>query len=419
MGRQPLPTNTILGVGTDQYRIDTVLGPGGFGVTYLARDLRTGREVAVKEYFPAEFAYREGSTTVRPSTHGTSQSHFDQGKRHFLAEASTLAKFRHPHIVRVLNLFEQFVTAYMVLEFEEGQSLKSWLRTLGRRPSQADLDALLGPLLDALVQVHSKGMFHRDIAPDNIIVRPAGDPVLIDFGAARNFVREHSFTLGPVVKHGYSPPEQYTRDTRLQGAWSDIYSLSATIYAALMGKPPEEASRRQLNDTALPVSRHLEPARRALYRPSFIAAVDAGLQLRPKDRPQTAEDFRRLVLGEEAQSRRIASRLSGSGASRLSSDRPAAASLAPASRASEPADRPLPPPGVLPKGGAPDDAYPESAARTAGLAALAVATLAAVLFLMLGGIGHPAGMATVMLVCGSLVVAGLERLLAVTRSSPA
>ena len=140
MGCQPLPTNTILGNGSDQYRIDTVLGPGGFGVTYLARDLRFERDVAIKEYFPAEFAYRDGSTTIRSSTRGNNQNFFEQGKRHFLDEARTLAKFRHEHIVRVLNLFEQFNTAYMVLEFEEGQSLKAWLRALGHQPGHG-----LGP----------------------------------------------------------------------------------------------------------------------------------------------------------------------------------------------------------------------------------------------------------------------------------
>lgn len=439
MGRQPLPTDTILGNGSDQYRIDTVLGPGGFGVTYLARDLRFDRDVAIKEYFPAEFAYRDGSTTIRSSTRGNQQNYFEQGKRHFLDEARTLAKFRHEHIVRVLNLFEQFNTAYMVLEFEEGQSLKAWLRSLGHRPSQADLDNILDPLLDALDVVHAKGMFHRDIAPDNIIVRPSGKPVLIDFGAARHFVREHSHTIGAIVKHGYSPPEQYTLDTKLQGAWSDIYALSATIYSAMMGVAPDEASRRQLNDTLLPVEQHLDPGAREFYRPSFYAALNAGLELKPKDRPQSIAAFRAILKGTELPAAHERSQPSSREVSR-----PRAAAIAGAvpsvdrenvgpSRvnafAGAPSLRPLPAqavaavssPGV--RVAAPFEVveavganYPEREARLASLAALAVAGLSALAFLWIGGIDHPGGLAAAMLVCASLVATGVERAVAVSRA---
>lgn len=429
MGRQPLPTNTILGNGSDQYRIDTVLSPGGFGVTYLARDVRFDREVAIKEYFPAEFAYRDGSTTIRASTRGSQQNYFEQGKRHFLDEARTLAKFRHEHIVRVLNLFEQFNTAYMVLEFEEGQSFTSWLKSLGRRPTQAEIDGVLAPLLAALDVVHAKGIFHRDIAPDNIIVRPSGKPVLIDFGAARNFVREHSHTIGAIVKHGYSPPEQYTLDTRLQGAWSDIYSLSATIYSALMGVLPDEASSRQIDDKLLPVEGRLEPSLRGRYRPSLFEALNAGLALKPKDRPQTVAEFRAILdasleargadvaifRAERRQPELVSVRAGGrlsvlesnaeqvgrTRASALGGGAPSAAPAAVAAPAYVPAD----------------SSYPEPAARAAGVVALAVAAVAAAVFLVIGGIGHPGGLAAAMLLCAGLVATGIERTLAVARAS--
>lgn len=127
MGRQPLPINTILGNGSDQYRIDTVIGPGGFGVPCLARDRRFGRDLVIKEHFPAEFACRKESTTIRSPMRGDQQSCFEQGGHHFLSDARTPAKSRHDHIVRVLNPFEQLDTADMVLEFQEGQSLESWL----------------------------------------------------------------------------------------------------------------------------------------------------------------------------------------------------------------------------------------------------------------------------------------------------
>ena len=433
MGRQPLPTNTILGNGSDQYRIDTVLGPGGFGVTYLARDLRFDRDVAIKEYFPAEFAYRDGSTTIRSSTRGNGQNFFEQGKRHFLDEARTLAKFRHEHIVRVLNLFEQFNTAYMVLEFEEGQSLKSWLGSLGHRPSQAELDEILEPLLSALEVVHAKGMFHRDIAPDNIIIRPNGKPVLIDFGAARRFVREHSHTIGAIVKHGYSPPEQYTLDTKLQGAWSDIYALSATLYAALVGAPPEEASRRQLSDTLLPVEARIDAFRRDFYRPSFYAALNAGLALKPRERPQTIQDFRDILhngngavheaelavvadavgahrdLPREPARASTFSRISDLGAS-LRPQAPIAAfesSAVPARLAQD--DH------ALPQRAGQEASYPEMTSRVAAIASLLVAGIAAGSFLWIGGIEHPGGLAAATLVCAGVIGVGVERTVALAR----
>ncbi len=443
MGRQPLPSDTILGNGSDQYRIDTVLGPGGFGVTYLARDLRFERDVAIKEYFPAEFAYREGTTTIRSSTRGGQHDYFEQGKRHFIDEARTLGKFRHEHIVRVLNLFEQFNTAYMVLEFEEGQSFKHWLRSLGRRPTQAELDRILEPMLQTLDVIHGKGMFHRDIAPDNIIVRPNGQPVLIDFGAARNFVRESSFTVGAIVKHGYSPPEQYTLDTKLQGAWSDIYSLSATMYFAVMGEAPAEASSRQINDTTLPIEDHLDGYHRGLYRPSFIAALNAGLILRPNDRPATVAALRAvleepLVRALPAVARRTiaeskrgrvsdaATRGEHAGGTVLRSVRAEApiAERSVSSRRSVPRSAIVAEPSVEAPAAVVSDvtsaqsAYSEPAARAAGIVALVVAALSALGFLMIGGIDHPGGLAAAMLACAGLVATGLERAVAVARVEP-
>ncbi len=439
MGRQPLPTDTIIGNGTDQYRIDTVLGPGGFGVTYLARDLRFERDVAIKEYFPADFAYREDSSSIRTTAGSGQKDFFEEGKRYFLEEARTLGKFRHPNIVRVLNLFEQFNTAYMVLEFEEGQSLKHWLRQLGRRPTQDEIDRILEPMLDALDLIHSKGMFHRDIAPDNIIIRPTGEPVLIDFGAARNFVRENSYTIGAIVKHGYSPPEQYTVDAKLQGAWSDIYSLCATLYLAIMGEAPEEAAKRQLNDTMLPVERHLDAYHKGVYHPALVQALNIGLALKPKERPQTIHEFRtafhRLRAEEDAQR---ASRPAGAAAARRATapstlgsasdgrnTETVVAGLHPSLRAHTGAinssQRPQAPASAATSvsADAATGVYPEAQMRVAGLIALGVAGLAAAGFLMIGGIEHPGGLAAAMLVCAGLIAAGFERALAVARAEPA
>jgi serine/threonine protein kinase/uncharacterized membrane protein YtjA (UPF0391 family) len=307
VSRQPLPRNTILGSGLDQYRIDSVLGPGGFGITYLAESLRIHREVAIKEYFPAEFAYREGATTVQP-LHSGGRDLFTDGLRYFVEEARVLGRFRHEHIVRVIGLIEQFGTAYMVLEFEEGVNFKRWLQQLGRAPTQSEIDAVLEPILSALDTIHAQQLFHRDIAPDNIIIRPNGKPVLIDFGAARHFARENSHTLGAIVKTGYSPPEQYTLDTKLQGAWSDVYALAATMHHALMGRPPEEASKRQLQDTALPIQDHLDPVLLSRYRPAFLEGLNAGLALKPRERPATISEWRPMLMGHTHEHDRAAPR---------------------------------------------------------------------------------------------------------------
>ena len=426
MSRQPLPADTILGKDSDQYKIDTVLGPGGFGVTYLARSLRLDREVAIKEYFPAEFAYRDGSTTIRSSGSGSSDF-FNQGKRYFIEEARVLGKFRHEHIVRVIGLLEENNTAYMILEFEEGQSFKHWLRELGHVPDQAEIDAILEPMLSALDYIHGKGIFHRDIAPDNIIVRPNGKPVLIDFGAARQFARESSHTLGAIVKHGYSPPEQYTVDTKLQGAWSDIYALSATMYHAVMGRPPEEASRRQLQDAMLPVEDHMDAFNRTLYHPSFLAGLNAGLILRPKDRPATISALREILhQGRELDFGTDQTRPSG----RVSRPHPSAATgptnathgtvVRSGVRSGVPSGSPDTAPtygrrssdaavlavaAVLPS----ERIYSERMGNTAAFGAVSLAALAALSFLMLGGSYHPNILALVVALCGGLCLASLER----------
>ena len=428
MARQPLPADTLLGPENDRYRIDTVLGPGGFGITYLARSLRLDRDVAIKEYFPAEFAYRDGATTVRSSTAGSAHDFFGQGKRHFIEEARVLGKFRHEHIVRVIGLLEEHNTAYMVLEFEEGQSFKHWLKELGRPPTQAEVDAVLEPMLSALEAIHSKGIFHRDIAPDNIIIRPNGKPVLIDFGAARQFARENSHTLGAIVKHGYSPPEQYTLDTKLQGAWSDIYALCATMYHAIMGRPPEEASKRQLQDAMLPIEEHMDAFNRSLYHPSFIAGLNAGLILSPKKRPATIEALREvLYVGREE---RIGELNPATGPRRRSFDDPARPTTP-----SQPQIRSQPSVGhthgtVVQSGdgaaaGARASPVSQASATAApfssgnleivGYAAVAIAAVAALAFLMLGGSYHPSALFAAIGVCLGICAAGAERGLALFR----
>ncbi len=298
--RAVLPPGTVL---DGKYRIDRLIGAGGFGMTYEAHDLGLNLRVAVKEYYPANFGMREGTLTVRPRTSNDADL-FLRLKESFLREARTLAQLRHLCIVRVLSVFEGHGTAYMIMEFESGQSFKSWLDTLGRRPSQGELDRLIMPLLDALEMIHGTNFLHRDIAPDNIIVRADGTPVLLDFGAARRVMGELSGTLTGIVKGGYSPQEQYANDPRAQGPWSDIYALGATLYRAISGTTPDEATIRMLDDPTEPASK----VGAGTYRAGFLAAIDRAMSVRPKDRQQSIADLRHELLAETTAPTRMLTR---------------------------------------------------------------------------------------------------------------
>ncbi len=285
--RNVLPPGTLL---DGKYRIDRLIGAGGFGMTYAALDQGLNQTVAIKEYYPAHFGVRQGTLTVGPAS-PKDEDIFARLKDSFLREARTLAQFRHSAIVRVLSVFEGHGTAYMVMEHETGKSLKAWLDGLGRMPAQNELDRLVMPLLDALDTMHQASFLHRDIAPDNIIVRADGGPVLLDFGAARRVMAELSGALTGIVKQGYSPQEQYANDPRAQGAWSDIYALGATLYRCVSGRTPDEATLRMLDDPLQPAS----DLRLEGFRPGFLAAIDRSMALRPKDRPQSIGELRALL----------------------------------------------------------------------------------------------------------------------------
>src|SRR5262245_16233729 len=236
---------------------------------------------------------------------------FEWGRSNFLKEARTLARFEHSSIVRVARVFEANSTAYMVMSFERGQSFEAWLNGLGRPPTQAELDAIVVPLLGALEMMHATSFLHRDIAPDNIIVRADGSPVLLDFGAARRAVAEMSRALTGIVKAGYSPHEQYSSNNRLQGPWSDLYALGGTFYRAVTGHAPEEATLRFDDDRMAPAVL----AAKAGYRPQFLKGIDACLKIKHADRPQSVAQLRSILFEAE---RRVA-RPTAVGARRASS----------------------------------------------------------------------------------------------------
>ena len=300
--RLGLPKNTVL---DGSYRIERLIGSGGFGITYRAEDINLKTTVALKEYYPGEFGQRDANLSVRPKSE-RHRATFDWGRTSFLREAQTLARFRHPGIVRVSRVFEANATAYMVMDFEQGQSFEAWLESLGRRPTQAELDRITAPLLEALETLHAADLLHRDIAPDNILIRQDGTPVLLDFGAARRAVAEMSRALTGIIKVGYSPHEQYAADGRYQGPWSDLYALGATLYKAVAGKKPEESTLRMADDRMLPAAE----VGKGAFRPGFLAAIDACLAVTAAKRPQSVAELKPMLLGDRQlsapQSRRVA-----------------------------------------------------------------------------------------------------------------
>jgi hypothetical protein len=275
----------------DDYRIERSLGAGGFGITYLAEEIALERRVTIKEYFPIDFAARDHAEEVVPRSRD-SEGDYTWGLDRFLAEAQTLARFNHPNIVRVYRFFQARKTGYIVLHYEEGASLKGWLKGLGRAPRQPELDELLVPLLEALETVHAAEYLHRDIAPDNIMIRRDGEPVLIDFGSARGDIAKHSKTISALVKPGYSPYEQYATIAKQQGPWTDIYSLGATLYEAVTGRRPPDAPSRMVADELVPA----RDAALSSYRPRFLAAIDKALCLEIGERPRTVAEWRAELL---------------------------------------------------------------------------------------------------------------------------
>ncbi|MBF0584001.1 MAG: SUMF1/EgtB/PvdO family nonheme iron enzyme [Magnetococcales bacterium] len=275
-----------------EYRIERILGAGGFGMTYLAVDENLGQRVAIKEYFPNDLAVREG-VSVHPKS-SSDKDLFLWGLEHFLQEAQALARFHHASIVRILRFFNYNNTAYEVMEYEDGDSLKNILSHRKTLLDEEALKSILFPLLSGLVEVHGAGLIHRDIAPDNIYIRYKDEtPVLLDFGAARQAVGGKSRSLSVVVKDGYAPPEQYETHGN-QGPWTDIYALGAVIYRAISGEVPPQSTAR-ISALARGKADPLRPAQdvgRGRYSASFLRAVDHALERIETDRPQSAMAWR-------------------------------------------------------------------------------------------------------------------------------
>ena len=275
----------------EDYEIRYVLGEGGFGLTYLAHDMKLDKPVAIKEYLPADLAVRKGDNSVIPKSSG-SESDFTWGLERFLDEARMLARFDHKNIVRVHRFFQAHGTAYIVMEYVDGETLSSLLQreqTLSYQP----LLSILNPLLSGLEIVHKGDILHRDIKPGNIIIRDSVVPVLIDFGAARQAVGARSRSVTAIVTPGYAPIEQYSTRGR-QGPWTDIYALGAICYRAMTGETPIDATERVRRDPLVPLSKQPIPEG---YPGSFLGAVDRALSVDEEERPQSIGEWRDMFEG--------------------------------------------------------------------------------------------------------------------------
>ena len=272
----------------EEFEVVRELGAGGFGITYLARDLQLHRGVAVKEYLPRDWGTRRHDGTVGPRSSSYAEQ-YEWGLERFVEEARKLARLSHPQIVRVHRVFGVGGTAYMVMEYVEGQSLEEELKSAGRL-GEARVREILEGLADGLAEVHGAGLLHRDIKPANVMLRArGGTPVLIDFGAARQYVGRASRPLTEVLTPGYAPFEQY-RSKGHQGPWTDIYALGALAYTCLSGRVPDEAPDRVADDRLPSVGQAVPGLSREL-----TSAVDVALAVSERDRPQDVEEWLGLL----------------------------------------------------------------------------------------------------------------------------
>ncbi|AOJ65938.1 serine/threonine protein kinase [Burkholderia ubonensis] len=282
---RPLPLGHRLG----ELQLDEVLGIGGFGIVYRAFDRTLRRAVAIKEYMPSMLATRGGDYTVSLRSERFAPA-FDAGRGAFLNEARLLAQFDHPGLVKVLHFWESHGTAYMVMPFYEGRTLKQLLDG-GVQMSETQLRDVVAALLGALDTLHRAQCFHRDVALDNVLIRPDGNAILLDFGAARKQIGDLVDDGAMMIKPGYAPIEQYTDDPAFsQGPWTDLYALGAVMHAMITGELPPAAVVRSIKDTYRPLATR-ELAARERYSPGFLAAVDHALQLRIADRPESVAAF--------------------------------------------------------------------------------------------------------------------------------
>lgn len=282
-----LQENTIL---RNRYVICSVIGEGGFGITYKGKDNQWNNVIAIKEYYPKDYVQRNTSVSADLSIiSGEKKMIYEQGKKRFLKEAAIMTKFvGEPGLVTVKDCFEENNTAYIIMEYLEGITLKEYIKQAGKMPSEKVFTAMK-PLMQSLSLIHQNGLIHRDISPDNIMLVADGSFKLLDFGAAKDYSMAGKESMTVVLKRGYAPEEQYYSHG-LQGPWTDIYALCATIYTCITGLVPDESIQREIKDEMRwPSALGIE-----IY-PIYEQALRKGMNVLPKNRFQSMEEFLQFI----------------------------------------------------------------------------------------------------------------------------
>jgi len=280
-----LPAGTALG----EFEVLGVAGEGGFSIVYRAWDRSLKRTVAIKEYMPASLALRSGGLQVGVRSERHAEP-FYAGLQSFVKEAQMLAQFDHPALVKVFRFWEANGSAYMAMPFYQGKTLREELRLRKTPPDEATILGWIGPVADALAVIHAEHWYHRDIAPDNVLLLAGSNrPLLLDFGAARRVIGDMTQALTVILKPGYAPVEQYAEIPGMkQGPWTDVYALAAVAYYAIMGKVPPPSVGRLVNDSYEPVAK----AAAGRYSERLLNAIDLALTVRPAGRTRSIAEFK-------------------------------------------------------------------------------------------------------------------------------
>ena len=278
-----------IGTRLDEFELTRKIGDGGFSIVYLAWDHTLDRHVALKEYMPSSLSVRHADmrVTARSENH---RETFEAGMKSFINEAKLLASFDHPSLVKVFRFWQGNGTAYMAMPFYEGVNLRDTVRAMGQPPDEEWLLEMLDSVTEALAVIHAERCYHRDIAPDNVMMLAAtGRPLLLDFGAARRVIGDMTQALTVILKPGYAPIEQYAEAPGMkQGPWTDVYALAAVVYWAVSGKTPPPSVGRIMNDSCVPLAEQAA----GRYSEAFLEVIDRALAVRPEERTQNIDALR-------------------------------------------------------------------------------------------------------------------------------
>lgn len=286
-----IQTELHAGSAIGRYRVIMLLGVGGFGITYKAFDTSLQRIVAIKEFFPHDVAVRSQDSQNVLAVNSLADE-YRYGLERFLEEAKTVAHFKHPNIVTVLDYLQANNTAYLIMDYEPGQTLMEFLKQEKRVLTETELRSIFGPILAGLEHIHEREYFHRDIKPGNIYLRQKGEPMLIDFGAARQAIGVHSRNVTSIVSAGYAPTEQYGTDSKKLGPWSDLYSLGATLYHCISGEKPIDAPTRRdaiMDEEPDPLIPAVVVGQNR-YSQNILELIDWMMRPSSRDRPKSVKE---------------------------------------------------------------------------------------------------------------------------------